>query len=82
MQVLYEGKSLPSNDSVLAPLMKHLLESTMDGELENHLNEEKAAGNSNRRNGKRKKTVRGLNTGTFELETGRDRTDPTHLSRK
>ncbi|HBI86435.1 Uncharacterised protein [Sphingobacterium multivorum] len=42
-------------------------------QLENHLNEEKASGNSNRRNGKTKKTVRGLNTGTFELETGRDR---------
>jgi len=42
----------------------------MDGELENHLNEEKASGNS-----KTKKTVRGLNTGTFELETGRDRFD-------
>src|SRR5690606_18208038 len=53
--------------------MKHLLESMMDGELENHLNEEKASANSNRRNGKTKKTVRGLNTGTFELETGRDR---------
>jgi|GEM_PF-3622495 len=34
----------------------------MDGELENHLNEEKASSNSNRRNGKTKKTVRGLNT--------------------
>ncbi len=42
-------------------------------QLENHLNEKKASGNSNRRNGKTKKTVRGLNTGTFELETGRDR---------
>lgn len=73
MQGLYEGKRLSPNDGVLAPLMKHLLESMMDGELENHLNEEKASCNSNRRNGKTKKTVRGLNTGTFELETGRDR---------
>ncbi len=71
MQGLYEGKSLSPNDGVLAPLMKHLLESMMDGELEDHLNEEKASGNSNRRNGKTKKTVRGLNTGTFELGTGR-----------
>ncbi|WP_353681982.1 transposase [Sphingobacterium sp. 40-24] len=37
------------------------------------MNEEKASGNSNRRNGKTKKTVRGLNTGTFELETGHDK---------
>nr|WP_172462464.1 transposase [Sphingobacterium multivorum] len=57
----------------LSPLMKHLLESMMDSELESHLQEDKASGNSNRRNGKTKKTVRGLNTGTFELESGRDR---------
>jgi len=38
---------LSPNDGVLSPLMKHLLESMMDGELENHLNEEKASGNSN-----------------------------------
>ncbi len=55
MQGLYEGKSLSPNDGVLAPLMKHLLESMMDGGLENHLNEEKASGNSNRRNGKTKR---------------------------
>lgn len=53
--------------------MKHLRESMMDGELESHLQEDKASGNSNRRNGKTKKTVRGLNTGAFELESGRDR---------
>lgn len=41
MQGLYNGKSLSPNDGVLAPLMKHLLESMMDGELENHLQEEK-----------------------------------------
>ncbi|GEJ45956.1 hypothetical protein CRS_25640 [Chryseobacterium sp. ON_d1] len=73
MQGLYNGKSLSPNDGVLAPLMKHLLESMMDSELESHLQEDKASGNSNRRNGKTKKTVRGLNTGTFELESGRDR---------
>lgn len=73
MQGLYQGKSLSPNDGVLAPLMKILLEYMMDGELENHLNEEKASGNSNRRNGNTKKTVLSLNTGTFELETCRDR---------
>ena len=73
IQGLYYGKSLSPNDGVLAPLMKHLLESMMDGELENHLQEDKASGNSNRRNGKSKNTFRGLNTDTFELESGRDR---------
>lgn len=73
IQGLYECKNLTPNDGVLAPLTKHLLESMMDGEQENQLNEEKASGNSNRRNGNTKKTVWGFNTGTFELETGRDR---------
>lgn len=73
MQGLYNGKSLSPNDGVLAPLMKHLLESMMDSELEGPLQEDKASGNSNRRNGKTKKTIRGLNTDTFELEPGRDR---------
>lgn len=72
MQGLYNGKSLSPNDGVLAPLMKHLLESMMYGELESQLQEDKTSGNSNRRNGKSKKTVRGLNTGTFELESRRD----------
>ncbi|WP_312791686.1 transposase [Sphingobacterium sp.] len=72
MHGLYEGKSLSPKDGALAPLVKYLLESMMDGELENHLNEEKPSGNSNCRNGKTKKTVRGLNSGAFELETGRD----------
>jgi len=35
---------------------------------ENQLNEEKASVNNNWRNGETKKTVPGLNTGTFELE--------------
>lgn len=58
LQGLSEGKSLSPNDGVLAPLMKHLLESMLSGEMDNHLEEEKASGNSNRRNGKTKKTVR------------------------
>jgi len=45
----------------------------LGSELANHLQEDKASGAPNRRNGKTKKTVRGLNTGTFELESGRDR---------
>ena len=57
MQGLYNGKSLSPNEGVLAPLMKHLLESMLNGELESHLQEDKASGNSNRRNGKTKKTA-------------------------
>lgn len=73
MQGLYNGKSLFHNNVVLAPLMKHLLESMMEGELDNHLTEDRALDSSNQRKGKVKKTVRGLNTGTFELESHPDR---------
>jgi hypothetical protein len=47
MQGLYNGKSLSPNDGVLAPLMKHLLESMMDGELDSHIQEDIACWNSN-----------------------------------
>lgn len=73
MEGLYAGKKAGGTDGVFAPLMKHLLESMLAGELENHLEEEKASGVSNRRNGKSKKTVRSMSGGSFELETGRDR---------
>jgi len=73
MEGLYAGKKAGGTDGVFAPLMKHLLESMLDGELNNHLEEDKASGQPNRRNGKSKKTVRSMGGGSFELETGRDR---------
>ena len=73
MKSLYEGKKMGGTDGVFAPMLKHLLESMLEGELENHLLENKASGESNRKNGKSKKTVRSLQSGSFELESGRDR---------
>jgi len=73
MEGLYAGKKAGGTDGVFAPLMKHLLESMLEGELNNHLEEEKASGQPNRRNGKSRKTVRSMSGGSFELETGRDR---------
>jgi transposase-like protein len=64
---------MSGGDGVLAPLLKHLLESMLAGELDNHLAESKASGESNRKNGKTSKTVRSLSSGEFELETSRDR---------
>lgn len=60
-------------DGVFAPLTQHLLESMLEGELAGHLEEGKASGQTNRRNGKSKKTVRSMSGGSFELKTGRDR---------
>lgn len=70
---LYSGKKMTGSDGVLAPMMKHFLESMMAGELDHHLSESKLNGFANRKNGKTKKTVRSLSSGEFELESNRDR---------
>jgi hypothetical protein len=55
---LYAGKPLNGEKGIFAPLLKHFLEAAMAGELEAHLQEEKAAGKSNRKNGRTSKTVK------------------------
>jgi putative transposase len=69
---LYAGKPLNGEKGIFAPLLKHFLEAALAGELEAHLQEEKAAGLTNRKNGKTSKKVKSL-SGEFELESGRDR---------
>lgn len=73
MEGLYAGKKMGGTDGVFAPMLKHLLESMLEGELEHHLQENKASGVPNRRNGKTTKTVRSLQSGHFELDSTRDR---------
>lgn len=69
---MYAGKPLNGEKGIFAPLLKHFLESALEGELEAHLQEEKAIGLSNRRNGKTSKRVKSLG-GEFDLESSRDR---------
>lgn len=69
---LYSGKSLTGENGIFAPMLKHFLESALQGELDNHLNANKAEGIKNRKNGLSKKTIKS-NGGSFELETPRDR---------
>jgi putative transposase len=71
---MYAGKLLNGEKGIFAPLLKHFLEAALAGELESHLQKEKAAGKSNRKNGKTSKMVRSL-SGEFELESSRDRSD-------
>lgn len=73
MSDLYSGKSSTGTNGVFAPLMKHLLESMMAGELNHHLVENKLNGIANRKNGKTSKTVKALGAGEFDLESNRDR---------
>jgi len=69
---MYAGKPLNGEKGIFAPLLKHFLESALEGELEAHLQEEKASGLANRRNGKTSKRVKSLG-GEFDLESSRDR---------
>ena len=69
---LKNGEGFGGKDGILAPMIKRILEASLEGELENHLQKEKESGESNRRNGKQSK---GLKTqyGHIDLESNRDR---------
>ena len=69
---LKNGQPLTGKDGVLTPLIKELLESALEGEIENHLIDCRQEGEANRRNGKTTKMVKTA-TGSFELSTPRDR---------
>ena len=70
LENLKTGKPLLGSGGALTPLIKEVVEASLEGELEAHLAEEDSE--NNRRNGKLKKTVKSA-SGTFELETPRDR---------
>lgn len=69
LKSLQEGKPLTGKDGILTPLIKQLTETAMQAELTAHL-----AGDDtpNRKNGTTSKTMKGP-TGSFELNTPRDR---------
>lgn len=69
LQALREGKDLTGKDGILTPLIKQLTEAALQGELEAHLATETTP---NRKNGATRKTMKGP-TGSFELDTPRDR---------
>jgi len=66
-----EGRPLTGRDGALTPLIKKLLEASLEGEMESHLSNNRNEEN-NRRNGKNSKTLR-TSSGSFELLTPRDR---------
>ena len=63
------GKPLNGKDGLLTPLIKQITEAALKAEQEQHLAEEASP---NRKNGYSKKTVKAA-SGSFELETPRDR---------
>jgi transposase-like protein len=69
VKALREGQDLTGKNGILTPLIKQLTEAAMRAELEEHLAEEETP---NRKNGRSSKTIKTL-SGSFELETPRDR---------
>ncbi|SCZ58503.1 IS256 family transposase [Thiohalomonas denitrificans] len=69
LAALRNGQDLTGKDGILTPLIKQLTEAALKAELEAHLEQEEPP---NRKNGSSKKTVKS-STGSFELETPRDR---------
>lgn len=65
---LKTGKKLEGRDGAMTPLIKRLLEATMEGEMDAHLDESRP----NRRNGKGKKSVK-TSFGDVDIQTPRDR---------
>jgi transposase-like protein len=66
------GKPISGKDGVLAPLVKDLVESALDAELESHIADEVLAGRSNRKNGRTSKQLKSPG-GSFQLDAPRDR---------
>ena len=67
---LQKGKPLTGTEGVFTPLLKMILEASLQGELESHLKDTKPK--KNRRNGTSKKQIQS-GIGNFELSTPRDR---------
>ena len=70
LKQLQSGKKLTGTDGVLTPLIKRLTEAALQAELEHYLEQQPAP--PNRKNGYTSKTVKAA-TGSFELDTPRDR---------
>jgi len=68
---LKQGEELTGKEGILTPLIKQIIESALDAELSQHLDDAKKSA-SNRRNGYNRKQVKSTNGG-FELATPRDR---------
>lgn len=65
------GQSLFGKDGAFAPMLKQFLESALEAEMSEHLDEQKRD-QGNKRNGKGKKTIKS-STGSFDIETPQDR---------
>lgn len=68
---LMKGKPLTGKDGVFTPLLKKIIEASLEGEMDSHLNGE-GRSSKNRRNGKGRKNL-SSSLGELEIFTPRDR---------
>ena len=71
LEQLRSGKSLFGKDGAFAPMLKEFLESAMEAELDEHLDDLERE-NGNRKNGRTPKQLKTAE-GTLDIETPRDR---------
>jgi len=69
LEKVRQGQPLTGKGGVLMPLIKDFFETALDGEMDSHLSKTIS---KNRRNGKSKKTIKS-ESGSFDLQTPRDR---------
>jgi len=69
LEALRNGQDLTGKDGILTPLIKQLTEAALKAELDAHLESDEAV---NRKNGISRKSIKS-SSGSFELETPRDR---------
>jgi transposase-like protein len=70
-ELLRQGKPLTGKDGVFTPLLKKILEASLEGELDNHLEESRETA-KNRRNGHTQKNLKS-SMGSIEIFAPRDR---------
>jgi len=71
LEQFMSGKSLFGEGGALAPMLKNVIESALEAEMDAHLSEDQRA-SGNKRNGKGSKTVKS-SLGSFEINTPQDR---------
>ncbi len=69
---LKEGRDLIGQDGIFTELLQSLVNAALEGEMDQHLSEERSRGLRNRRNGRGEKRVR-TEGGSFKVHPPRDR---------
>lgn len=69
---MYNGDPVVGQDGIFTDLLQAMINAALEGEMDAHLEEEKATGAQNRRNGHNTKQIRSR-VGPMEVQTPRDR---------